>query len=122
MAEREKMEIKQVTKVANVSVTVGNSEQKFYIDQTQFYEPIRFGLFHEGADRIYPTYTPKPIAVFEGKLVNNETMNYQFDVVTDPEKCAKLEDYEKDAVQKALEILNLDEEIDDIRERYYWKH
>lgn len=122
MAERESMEIKQVTKVANVSVMVGNSEQRFYIDQTQFYEPIRFGLFQEGADKVYPTYKPKPLAVFEGRLVNTETMNYQFDVVSDAEKYAKLKDYEKDAVQKALEILNLDDDIENIREKYYWKH
>lgn len=119
------MEIKQITKVANVLVDRGDGYiQRFYIDQTQFYEPKRFGLFLLGSDRVYPTYTPIPVAMFEGHLVNEETQNYQFEIMTDSAvKCMELENsaVEQKAIKKALGILNLDKEIEEIREEYFWK-
>ena len=125
MVERNNMEIKQVTKVANVAVDRGDGvNERFYIDQTQFYEPIRFGLFREGSDRIYPTYDPIPVAMFEGHLVNDKTKNYEFEIMPDPErKCSKLPktEVEEKAIKKAIGILNLDKDLKEIREEYYWK-
>lgn len=122
MVERENMEIKQVTKIANVSVERGGYTERFYIDQIQFYEPLRFGLFLSGSGKIYPTYDPIPVAVFEGHIVNEETRNYQFEMMAEPDRrCMKLQDTEvqQKAIEKALEILNLDKDIEEIREEYF---
>lgn len=125
MVERENMEIKQVTKLAKVFVERGNGyKERFYIDQVQFYEPIRFGLFLAGSGNVYPTYDPIPVAVFEGRAVNEETKNYQFEIMSDPDRrCMKLNDAEvqQKAIEKALGILNLDKDIEEIREEYFWK-
>lgn len=125
MAEKESMKIKQTTKVANVLVDRGDGYvEKFYIDQVQFYEPIKFGLFLQGSGKVYPTYDPTPIAIFEGRVVNEETQNCQFEVINDPKRrCMKLADskVEQKAIKKALGILNLDKDIEEIRKEYYWK-
>lgn len=124
MVERKNMEIEQVTKIANIFVEDRGCVERFYIDQVQFYEPIRFGLFLEGSDTVYPTYSPIPLAVFEGRVVNQETRNYQFEMMSNPDrKCMKLQDAEvqQKAIKKALGILNLDKDIKEIREEYYWK-
>lgn len=119
------MKIKQTTKVANVLVDRGDGYvEKFYIDQVQFYKPIKFGLFLQGVGKVYPTYDPIPIAIFEGCVVNEETQNCQFGVINDPERrCMKLVDskVEQKAIKKALGILNLDKDIEEIRKEYYWK-
>ncbi|MCI8362145.1 MAG: hypothetical protein HFJ41_03280 [Clostridia bacterium] len=119
------MKIKQTTKVANVFVDRGDGYvEKFYIDQVQFYEPIKFGLFLQGSDKVYPTYDQIPIVIFEGRVVNEETQNCQFEVIDDPKRrCMNLGDseVEKKAIKKALGILNLDKDIEDIRKEYYWK-